>query len=306
MVLNRIGVTGASGMLGRHICAVLENAGAQVFGVSRGRAARGRATGWDLAEWLTPMELDALFGDVQAVVHAGAMVPKQPASIEEGLMFDVNVRACVNLGQWAAGRGVPIVYVSGAIVYADHYLEDQKEDGALGCGRPGDFYGLSKLLAEDALKSLKQQGLRLAVVRPSSIYGYGLHENKMICRFLATARSGGILELVQPVHDRVDLIHAADVSRAILAILKTDSWDTFNIASGHPVSIKELAEACVSAAGRGSIMIKEGESPVRDSIAKFALNTDSAKNRLGWQPLLDINSGLTMVLNESVRDGRYQ
>lgn len=300
MVLNRVGLTGATGMLGRHVRAALEKVGAQVVAVSRASVPGSEAGGWDLADWRLPTELDALFPGVQAIVHAGAMVPTD-GLVDEGRMFNANVRACVNLGQWAISTNVPLIYVSGAIVYEDTDKEGHKEDAALGWNGLGSFYGFSKLLAEDVLRRLCRRGLRLAVVRPSSIYGCGLSPAKMISRFLVTAREGGVIELFPPACDRVDLIHAADVSRAILAILERDIWDTFNIASGRPVSIKELAEACVSVAGRGGVSL-QGDKTLseRDPITRFSLNTDRAKNQLVWQPLYDIEQGLGMMLQERV------
>lgn len=296
MVLNRIGLTGATGMLGRHARAALEKAGAQVLAVNR---ASGEATGWDLADWRSLKELDCLFAGVQAVVHAGAMVQTN-GPIDEGRMFDTNVRACVNLGQWALSREVPLVHISSSTVYADTTAADLNEDAPLAWGGLGGFYGLSKLLAEDAFKRLAQQGLKLAMVRPSSLYGFGLPATKMASSFLATARDGGVIELKPPVHDRVDFIHAVDVALAIVAILEMEAWDTFNIASGHAVSIKELAEACVAVTGRGSVSINADSAPPRDPVTRFALNTDRARNRLGWQPSLDIGQGLRMTLQERV------
>jgi nucleoside-diphosphate-sugar epimerase len=301
MVLNKIGLTGATGMLGRHVRVALEMAEAQVVAVSRDSASNENISIWNLANWLSLTELDDLFSGVQAIVHAGAMVPRQLGLIDEGRMFDTNVRACLNLGLWAISRNVPIVHVSGAIVYAEHDRKGLTEDATLGWNGIGGFYGLSKLLAEDVFKRLCKQGLKLAVVRPTSIYGYGLPAEKTISNFLATAKEGGAIELVPPVHDRVDFIHAADVALAILAILKADAWDTFNIASGCAVSIKQLAEACVSVTGRGRILINEdkAQAQARAPIIRFALNTNRAKNILAWQPLLDIERGLRMTLQES-------
>lgn len=282
-------------MLGRHVRAALEKAGAQVIAVNRTDASGGKASAWDLADWRSPAELDALFSGAQAIVHAGAMVQTN-TPIDEGRMFNVNVRACVNLGQWALSREVPVVHVSGSTVYADTASNDISEDAPSGWSGLGGFYGFSKLLAEDAVIRLRQQGLKLAVVRPSSVYGFGLPSTKMASSFLATAGKGETIELSPPVEDRVDLVHAADVTLAILAILKTEAWDTFNIASGRAVSIKELAEACVSEAGRGSVLINGEKAQARAPITRFALNTDRAKSRLGWRPTLDIKRGLEMMI----------
>ena len=290
-------------MLGRHIRAALEKAGAQVVVVPRASIPDSAAGGWDLVDWLSPTELDALFQDVQGVVHAGAMVPKTDEPIDEGRMFNANVRACVDLGQWAIGRNIPLVHISGAIVYQDTGKSGHNEEAALGWNGLGGFYGFSKLLAEDVLRRLGQRGLRLAVVRPSSIYGFGLSPSKMVSRFLATARDGGTIELSHSVCDRVDLVHGADVSRAVLAILEKEAWGTFNVASGRPVTIKELAEACVSVAGRGSVRVpEEVHSLGREHLTRFALDISRAKSQFGWTPLYDIKRGLSMMLQERILD----
>ena len=298
MVLKKIGLTGSTGMLGRHLHATLKNAGAEVICVSSS-ATQGNLSVLDLNEWLAEEELDALFDGVQAVVHAGASVQTN-GLIDEGRMFNVNVRACANLGQWALSRGLPVVHISSAVVYADISSDNLDEDAPLGWSGLGGFYGLSKLLAEDVFKRLIMKGLKLAVVRPSSLYGYGLPADKMVSSFLSTAKDGGVIKLTSPIDDRVDFIHAADVALAVLAILQQEKWDTFNIASGCALTIKELAEACVLATGRGSVSMTEGHLSDRKPNTRFALNVDRAKLKLGWKPQFDITRGLTMMLKECV------
>lgn len=294
MVLGRVGLTGATGMLGRHMLAALQAAGAQVTAVSRSGADGSAA--WNLGEWLDMAALDELFAGVQAVVHAGAFV--QPSGeVDEARMFDANVRACLNLGQWATSRNIPLLYVSGAIVYADPRAPLQKESAPLGWSGLGGFYGFSKLLAEDVVMRLRQQGLKLCVLRPTSIYGHGIGADKMVPRFLAVAARNEVIELSQPVEDRVDIVHAADVSEATVAALKHECWETLNVSSGKPVSILELAEACVAVAGRGRIEIK-GELPANyQTSVTYSLDIGRAAERIHWQPNIDVRKGLTMLLH---------
>ena len=299
MVLKNIGLTGSTGMLGRHLQAALEKEGAMVVPVSRTATINHDNLCWDLTEWLVPEDLDGMFAGVQAVIHAGAIV-NPSGKVDVARMYDANVRACLNLGEWAKNRNIPVIYISGAIVYADTLATEQKEEAPLGWKGLGGFYGFSKLLAEDVLFRLHQQNLKLAVVRPTSIYGFGITADKMVRRFLAIAETGGVIELTQPVHDRVDLVHAADISRAVMAILKKGCWDIFNISSGNPISIKELAEECVKCTGLGSVSIS-GETTVgyKPSI-RYSLNTERAKRCLGWLPEIDIQLGMNMILQERV------
>lgn len=294
MVLNRIGLTGSSGMLGRHLRAALQAAGAEVVAVSR--SGTDGSAAWDLSEWLGMEALDELFPSVQAIVHAGAFV--QPSGVvDEARMFDSNVRASLNLGQWAISRNLPLLYISGAIVYADPCVPLQNESAPLGWSGLGGFYGFSKLLAEDVLMRLRQQGLKLCVLRPTSIYGHGIGADRMVPRFLAAAARNEVIELSQPVADRVDIVHAADVSDATVAALRNECWETLNVSSSQPVSIIELAEACIAVAGSGRIVIK-GKLPL-DYMAPvtYSLDIRRASERIHWRPRIDVRTGLAMLMH---------
>lgn len=296
MVLGKIGLTGSTGMLGRHLQAALENAGAEVVSVSRSNVSGATLACWDLAEWRKPEDLDDLFPHVEAIVHAGALV-KPSGRIDTARMFDANVRACLNIGEWARSRKIPLIYVSGAIVYADPSALLQNEAAELGWSGLGGFYGFSKLLAEDVLMRLRQQGLKLAIIRPTSIYGQGIAPDKMVRRFLSVAEAGGTIELTEPVDDRVDLVHAADVSRAVVAMLEREAWDIFNLSSGCPVSTRELAESCVALTGRGNVAIS-GELPIGyRPVTTYSLDIARARVLLDWQPAIDVRLGLEMLLD---------
>ncbi len=297
MVLGRIGLTGATGMLGRHLHAALDAAGAAVIAVSR--AGSDGVAGWNLAEWLQYEDLDQLFPAVRAVVHAGALV--QPSGeVDQARMFDANVRACLNLGQWALSRGISLVHISGAIVYANPCAPMQDESAPLGWSGLGGFYGFSKLLAEDVLLRLRQQGLKLALLRPTSIYGQGLDDGKMVRRFLSLATLDGVIELTEPTEDRVDLVHAADVAAAAVATLQRECWETLNVSSGDPVSIKVLAQACLDVAGSGRLAVRGQTPPGYRPKVTYSLDINRACECLGWTPAIDIRRGLDMLLR-----GRY-
>jgi UDP-glucose 4-epimerase len=294
VVLGRVGLTGATGMLGQHMRAALEAAGGQVVPVSR--SGRGVAFQWDMEDWLPVKALDAVFGDVQAVIHAGAIVNAVAAG-GEAHVFDVNVRACANLAEWAILRSIPLVFISSACVYADPDSGYLSEGAPLGANKLGGFYGMTKLMAEDVLGRYRCRGLKLAVVRPSSLYGYGRPGSKMLYKFLDLALRGEVIELAPPVDDRVDFLHAADLSNAVVRVLKTACWDIFNFASEQPISIQELAFACIKVTGNGHVRVQEAEPMGRPPFRRFFLDTTAARKRLGWAPTIGIQEGLEMVLS---------
>ena len=300
MVLNKIGLTGATGMLGQHLKKALENEEVEVIAVSRKNDMDNQIIGWNLNDWKSTSELDEIFKNVQAVIHAGAQLPGRQSASSEFSMYDANIRSSFNLGSWAIERKIPFVYISGAIVYKDQTKTDLGECEELGWNKLGGFYGFSKILAEDTLIRLRTNGLKLAVIRPSSIYGQGLPENKMVSQFLNMAKLGKSISLKQPVNDRIDFIHACEVSNAVLQILKLDAWDTYNISSGELLSIMELAEACISATGRGTIDVSKDKPPQNLPVKRFSLNTERARSDLGWKSSLTIEQGLKMMINREL------
>ncbi|MDH4260536.1 MAG: NAD(P)-dependent oxidoreductase, partial [Gammaproteobacteria bacterium] len=148
---RNVAVTGASGMVGRHIAAALSRAGMQCTPVGRAE--------WDLRHWASDEVLDAILSGCDAIVHAGAAVPSPGRPVAPQDILDANVRACFCLGDWARRRGKPIVLVSGATVYATGGKRAIKEDGATTSRPDSGLYGLSKFLADQLLDSLAAQGL---------------------------------------------------------------------------------------------------------------------------------------------------
>jgi UDP-glucose 4-epimerase len=299
MVLTTVAVTGASGMLGRHIVFRLQEVGFDVVCFSSKTNNLNTWKYWDLNHWKSIEEFDKLLSCIDVVVHAGAIVPNTSDAHSKSELFDVNIVATLNISQWCRKRKVPLIFISGAIVYIDPYKKDIKENSLRGLNDLGDIYGLSKLLAENILFKEENAGLTLSIIRPSSIYGYGINADKLVCSFLDTASKGCKIKICEPTSDSIDFIHAKDVSSVIEKIITKKAWGTFNVSSGISVSIKELAEQCVLATGHGSIVITS-EKEYRIPHARFNINSDRAKKVLGWSPQVNISQGLHSIFNEQV------
>jgi len=298
VVLKTVAVTGASGMLGRHILAALDAHEFRAIACGRGgRSASMRI--WNLTQWKTDAEFDSVFESADAIVHAGASVPSAGRQVAEAGLFDANVRAPANLGGWARRRGLPVVFISGAIVYAKQSDASIRESAPLGWSGFGGFYGLSKLLAEDVLRREEQAGLRLAVLRPTSIYGHGLGAGKIVTSIATRAGAGEVIELAEPVADSTNFIHAADVASGIVKVLQGEAWRTFNIATPANTSVLELAQTCVAAAGKGRVEIRKGDGAPRAATTRFRLDCEAARQQLGWAPRVDLSEGIRSMLEKT-------
>lgn len=296
MVLKKIALTGASGMVGRSMIEVLNKNNISYIAATRSKikviAPQSSWVKLDLAEWKSSEQLDESFPGVEALFHLGALVPKTAEDNHAyDRIFDVNVRSCLYLANWATKRNIPIVFLSGATVYANPEQESIKELDKKTTGGFGGFYGYSKLLAEETLQYFVKDGLKLCVLRPSSIFGYGLPDNKMITKFLLIAALNETIKLEEPTKDKINLIHSYDVANAILQALLNNSWGVFNVADKTSHSILDIAKMCVKVVGKGQVKVLKGEE-TRKPISRFALNCDLATKTFGFAQTLDLQSGI--------------
>lgn len=293
MVLSgrRIAVTGASGLVGRHLLALFAKLGVAWIGQSR-QSPKG--SDWrtaDLGTWLEPRDLDQLFGAVDGIIHLAAALP---GSASFNQMMSINVGATLALGEWALLRQVPMVFVSSSVVYGD--ISGLCLEASRRAALPaGGHYGLSKAMAEVAIKSLIARGLNAAILRPSSVYGLGLEADKLVTKLLYQALNDETILLAEPVTDSFNFVHAADLARAVAAVLG-EAVGVFNVAGPRMVTLLELAQACVSVAGKGAIAVSS-EMDSRAPHQRFNLDTRAIERLTGFCPGIDIEPGLRMMVS---------
>lgn len=299
--MKTVAVTGASGTLGRSICLTMRQAGWRVIGCGRQRPPWIAAPDWiewDLTDWLQRTTFDVWFQHVDALVHAGAAVPSADRPCGDRELIDANVRSCANLGAWAVDKGVPLVFISGAIVYENPEQTGIKEDMPTGRNSLGGMYGLSKLLGEYTIRHFQDRGLKTAILRPSSIYGTGMNSSKTIVTFLRRALKGKTIELRPPVDDCVDLVNAADVAEAVRLALETGWVGIANVASGTMTSMLELACTCVEAAGNGDVVVGQAQAEGRSPCNRFGLDISRARRELGWEARVPLRAGLRDMIRD--------
>ena len=305
MVLKKIGLTGASGMVGRHLINLMLKG--NISGQLTSRRVPDQPIEpfswqhWDLCQWKVPQELDQLFPDIQAIIHAGAWVPNERNLSTNKDAHDANVRSCLALAEWTTLKEIPLIFISGAIVYENPYQLNIKEASSYTKGGFGGFYGYSKYLSEQTLEYFRGNGLKLGILRPSSIFGYGMSHEKMIAKFLLMAANDQTIELHPPFNEKINLIHADDVSRALLKMLEKEAWDVLNISAQSEVSVEEIAQTCVRIVDRGRVKLVDSsssEKTLSPARIRYNLSCQKSREQLAFVPQLSFGQGLTKMWDE--------
>lgn len=114
---------------------------------------------------------DADFSHYDTVLHlAGiAHVSSNPKQKEQ--YYKVNRDLTIKTAEKAKQDGVKqFIFMSSIIVYGGSVLNNGVIDEST-VPRPGDFYGDSKLQAEQGIISLESEIFRVAIIRPPMVYG---------------------------------------------------------------------------------------------------------------------------------------
>jgi nucleoside-diphosphate-sugar epimerase len=252
-------VTGATGLLGRHLVALLLANGVRVRALARPssdtRALEQQGVEVVRGEYRDRAILQAAVAGSDIVFHiAGYVSALAPFTIGEpegaawGMYRAINVEFTAAL--LAASREASVnrfLYLSSSSVYSPSVAVPTPEEAAL---EPFSLYGRSKLLAEAAVNAYQGQGFATTIIRPTIAYGPGDRAFTPLALRLARLP---VLPLVNGGRQRLDLVYAADVAALLWAAARhpAAAGRVYNAGSGQPISLYELITLYKQLTGRG-------------------------------------------------------
>jgi len=323
-----VAVSGASGLIGRHVVAVLlgladvHGTPTTVFALGRNRAKLEAA----FATWRDDPRLRLVEADLAdggswpptATHLIQAASPATPGAFADDPVgvIRANVLATLRGVDQAVALGARYCYISsmevyGAVPRQGGAADQEIDERAVGLLDPLDVrsaYPESKRLCEAlVVAAARQHGLRGDIVRLSHTYGPGMGEgdDRVQAELVRQAVRGEPVVLKSDGALRRHYTYAADAAAAIVRILATSGARTapaaFNVAdSDARVSIKQLAELVLTAAGRspGELVVAVGTPDARLwSKAPGAVYLATTKLRaLGWAPVFSLNDGMARTV----------
>lgn len=233
-------VTGASGFLGGRLAARLAAAGAPLrllsrFPAERPPVGRVESLAGDIGD---PARVRQAVEGVETVYHAAALVPGRGTDAE---MRETNVEGTRHVVEACLEAGVRrLVFVSSIAAYGVPLRPVVDEGAPLG---GVDAYGSSKSAAEAIVRERCRGRMEFAILRPCQIYGPG--DGTGFTPRLVRLLRAPLLPVASPPRP-FSLVHVEDVVDALIEAGTRPGVraGAYNIASGPPTSLRELAEAC--------------------------------------------------------------
>lgn len=232
----RVLVTGASGFIGGHLCALLLARGHEVIAASRvtGRAPAGtveRVVGDidDRTHW------DQALKGVDAVVHLAARVHVMHDTSNDPLeaFRRTNTRGTQRLAESAADAGVnQFVFLSSVKALGERTTDEPYT--ATTRGRPEDPYGRSKYEAEELLAAVSREtGMAVVVIQTPLVFGAGVGGN--FVSMLSWVDSGVPLPL-SSISNRRSMISVRNLSALVAHCLEVPELGSHRVMAGEDTS----------------------------------------------------------------------
>ena len=178
------------------------------------------------------------------------------------------------------------------------------EDAAL---RPRSLYAASKTAQEQyALAWAEASGGSVVALRYHNVYGPGMPRDTpysgVAAIFRSALESGFAPKVFEDGGQMRDFIHVDDVAAAnVLAVnVMSPGFAAFNVCSGQPVSIREVAEQLCAAHG-GPSPVVTGQYRSGD-VRHIVADPTRARQRLGFTAIVDPRTGLRDFATAPLRD----
>ncbi len=294
-------VTGASGFLGRHLCATLLEWGADVTALVRKKPRRGGAPLPEGVELRTG-DLSKPSGrtvpdDVDYVFHMAAMTSPHASAKDPVGVFELNTLATARLLEEVRTREIPLsrfVLASSSLVYAPSPRKRVQEDGPL---QPASPYAASKAAAEaHALAYDAVYGVPVTAVRVFNAYGPHQSPDFVVPSILKQCAGGTAIRLgnLWPVRD---FVYAADVVDLFWHSARSPKGrgEVFNAGTGRGTSVRDLARTCIRLTGtKGKLQVDAGRRRMQDNDYLVA-DTGKCERLLGWKAKAPLAEGLRLT-----------
>jgi dTDP-glucose 4,6-dehydratase len=298
-------VTGGAGFLGSHLCDALLAEGHSV--VCADNLLTGRME--NLAHLRHESRFAFLEQDVSRPFDPGKVdyifhfaSPASPVDYLEHAIETLQVGSLgsMNCLELAKNYGAKFLLASTSECYGDPLEHPQKETywGHVNPIGPRSVYDESKRFAEAATMAYhRHRRVDTRIVRIFNTYGPRLQINdgRVISNFMKQALRGEALTVYGDGSQTRSFCYVSDEVAGILALSKSDEHEPTNIGNPVEFTILECAQAVLEVTGSSSKM--RFEPLPQDDPRQRRPDIGKAKRLLGWEPTIDLRSGLRLSLD---------
>jgi nucleoside-diphosphate-sugar epimerase len=315
--VRRVGVTGAAGFIGSHLCDRLLAEGYEVVGIddmSYGSRLNIQPClehpnfRFEVLDCRSRRELRAAFHDCDAIAHLAAKkIPRYHGALST---LEVNVAGANAVYGVALALGADLVVTSTSDVYGNGE-PPFAEDDPLVLGPPTSrrwAYATSKLYDEHfALALAEERDLKVSILRLFNAYGPRNHLSWWggpMVTFVESLLDGEPMEIHGDGHQTRSFTYVTDTVDGILRALVTPEarGEIINVGGSESITILELAEVVQSELGippplRATFIPYEDLPGKYQDVRHRVADPTKARELLGFETKVNLAEGLAATLD---------
>lgn len=298
-------IAGGAGFIGRHLNAYLNQQGHKVFVFDNLITSKMPSKSMCDFFLLDVSNMDKIVAcddylpeKIDRIYHlASPASPKKYTAYPRQTIM-ANTVGTDNLLRLAYTKGARFLFASTSEIYGDPQVPVQKEtyNGNVDPNNDRSVYDEAKRLGETIVSMYQRNyGIDTKIVRIFNTYGPGMQadDGRVIPNFITRALRGETLQFFDNGKQTRSFCYIDDTVEGLVRLMESDHMGPINI--GNPneyMSIIELAQAVIDIVGWDKSSIEYIPAPTRNDPFIRRPDITLAQRVLGWDPKVDINTGL--------------
>lgn len=304
--MNRVLVTGGAGFLGSHLCERLLNEGNDVICLDNlftgSKDNIRHLMGNPYFEFIRHDITEPIYVEVDQIYNLAC--PASPVHYQHNPIktAKTSVYGALNTLGLAKRTGARILQASTSEVYGDPEVHPQPESYR-GCVNPIGIracYDEGKRMAETLFFDYyRMHQVEIKVMRIFNTYGPRMNPNdgRVVSNFIVQALKGQNITIYGDGKQTRSFCYVDDLINGMIKLMNSEKDFTGPVNIGNPgeFTMLELAQKIIELTGSSSQIVYE-PLPSDDPMQRKPV-IDLAKEKLGWQPTVQLEEGLLKTID---------
>jgi nucleoside-diphosphate-sugar epimerase len=206
------------------------------------------------------------FSEYDVVLHVAGIAHVSSDPKMEEMYYKVNRDLTIESAEKAKAEGVKqFIFMSSIIVYGDSSSKRRVIDKNT-TPTPSNFYGNSKLQAEEGIKPLENNNFKVAIIRPPMIYGKGSKGN-----YSRLAKMAQKLPFFPDIDNQRSMLHIDNLCEFLKIMIDNQENGLFYPQNKEYVKTSEMVRLIAAVHGKNMMLTKIFNRPLRILALKVGL-----------------------------------
>lgn len=175
------------------------------------------------------------FSEYDVLIHLAAIAHVSSDPKMEKYYYSINRDLTIETAKKAKAEGIKqFIFMSSIIVYGDSSSNKRVIDNST-VPKPSNFYGNSKLQAEEGIKALESDDFMIVVIRPPMIYG-----NKSKGNYQRLSKIAKKIPVFPDIENERSMLHIDNLCEFLVAMIENEESGLFFPQNADYVKTSEL------------------------------------------------------------------